>query len=450
MDCDLASLAAYLWAPAEPGPVWLVPGLLPSVPARSGGSSEASPGARWCFGGCRRQLSLPVPEPSPGFPRPCQVQAAGHRGASLQQRSARHPLAVPAPARGSSSSSSALPNLPQSANMATETEWSCPICRDARDDVSYAMPCRHQFCLGCILRWTEVKPECPLCRRPVENVRFSVLGEDDYLHCAVQHREDRTDASSQAGSAPGPLPENSPHHPAVSPPSSPQGIPSPAEQGAAGPEAVGGLLPEVWAELFQRQQHLLDPVLPWLRQELEAIFGPWWWEARSAESSILHALCIYGPDAEVMVRMLRPVLEEYTASLVHGTINTVVRQCSEEAQRLLRSHGAGEEDNSPADSSSSASSSSASSSCTGSQEGTPTPHPSSSSSPSGAEQEQPQEEPGQEAAAGASAQGCSRSPSAPGRGRDRSPGGRRRPAKRRAPGPQDSPRPCKRPPRRRH
>ncbi|XP_074876939.1 uncharacterized protein LOC142027155 [Buteo buteo] len=325
--------------------------------------------------------------------------------------------------------------------MATETEWSCPICRDARDDVSYAMPCRHQFCLGCIVRWTDVKPDCPLCRRPVESIRFSALGEDDYLRFVAAHPEESPDASSQAGSAPIRLAENSPRHPVASPPSSPQGIPSPAELEAAELEDVGGLLPAVWAYLFQRRRHLLDPVLPWLRQELEAIFGPWWWEARTAESSILHVLCVHGPDEEVMLQMLEPLLGYYTTSVVYGIVGIIERQCSEEAWRLLCPHAAGEEDNSPAASSSSASSSSASPSCSGSREGTPTPHPSSSSSPSGAEQEQPQEEPGQEAAAG---------PSAPGRGRDRSPGGRRRPAKRRAPSPQDSPRPCKRPPRRRH
>ena len=350
--------------------------------------------------------------------------------------------------------------------MATETEWSCPICCDARNDIAYAMPCGHRFCLGCIVRWADVKPECPLCRRPIEIVRFSVQAEDDYLQCVITPPEESPDASSQTGGAPDLLAENSPHRPAASPPSSPQGILSPAEQGAVGTEAVGGLLPEVWAELFQRHQHLLDPVLPWLRQELEAIYGARWWQAKSAESTILHTLCVYGADGEAMLRTLQSYLEEYTASLVHGVIDIIVCQCSKEARRLLRCSAAGEEEDSPA----------ASPSPTSSRGGTPTPHPASSSSPAAsdgeeeagvleaalrggpgrppsapvpAEQEQPQEELGAAAVAGPSAQGCSHSPSAPGRGRDRSPGGPRRPPKRRAPRPQDSDQPCKRPPRRR-
>ncbi|KAK2518265.1 hypothetical protein Q9966_014378 [Columba livia] len=98
---------------------------------------------------------------------------------------------------------------------------------------------------------------------------------------------------------------------------------SPDEQEAAGPQAVGGLLPENWAELFQNQEHLLDPVLPWLRQQLEAIYGSRWWLARSAESTILHALCICGLDGDAMVQMMQDYLEEHTEELVHGVISII-------------------------------------------------------------------------------------------------------------------------------
>ncbi|NXE12029.1 TOPRS ligase, partial [Lophotis ruficrista] len=352
--------------------------------------------------------------------------------------------------------------------MATETEWSCPTCHKVRGDIAYVIPCCHQFCLGCILRWTQEKRDCPLCRRPIESVRFSVRGDGDYLQCVFATREESPDASSQAGRAPQRLAENSSHQPVPSPPPSPQGMLLPAEE-----EAVGGLPPEIWAELFQRRRHLLDPVLPWLRRELQAIHGAQWWRAKSAESLILHVLCECGPDEEVMVQRLQDCLAEYAAPLVHGLIDVIVHRCGEEAMRLACPYAARDWDDSPV-----ASSSSSSSSCTSSHGGTPICISRSSSSslagssvaeeagpsqaaahggpgrppsaPVPAEQEHPQEEPGDAAAAGPSAQGCRSSSSTPRQRRKPLPARARRPAKRRAPGSQDSSQPHKRRPCRQH
>uniref|UniRef100_A0A669QTL8 RING-type E3 ubiquitin transferase n=1 Tax=Phasianus colchicus TaxID=9054 RepID=A0A669QTL8_PHACC len=55
-------------------------------------------------------------------------------------------------------------------SMATELDRRCPICLDSMDDASYTMPCLHQFCFGCIRRWAESRPTCPLCKRRVESI----------------------------------------------------------------------------------------------------------------------------------------------------------------------------------------------------------------------------------------------------------------------------------------
>ncbi|NXB38332.1 TOPRS ligase, partial [Eulacestoma nigropectus] len=342
---------------------------------------------------------------------------------------------------------------------ATETEWNCPICRDARDDLTYVTPCLHQFCLACIMRWAEMQRVCPLCREQIEGVRFSVQ-TDSYIDCVFTSFEEPENASSWTGITLGQLVKNSPF--VESPSRAPRRILPTAEHGGAGTEPVGGLLPSVWAELFQREEHLLDPVVPWLRQELEAKYGTRWWMARIAESIILHAVSICGPARNVLAHVLQDFLEEDTEPLIHGVVNIIVNQCTQEAQRLLHSRAVSE--NNPAAISSRF------------QTDTTAPHPTPASSPAGStpasspagssEEHQSstseavlrtfhpsapvsadQEELDPAAVAGPSAQGGSHSPSAPSqdRGRDPLPRRSQRSTRRRAASCLDSPQPCKRP-----
>ncbi|NWY54301.1 TOPRS ligase, partial [Chionis minor] len=351
--------------------------------------------------------------------------------------------------------------------MAAEAEWSCPVCHGAEDALASVLPCAHQFCLGCVLRWAEKTPTCPLCRTRMVEVRFSMRGEDDYLEWGISPQEEPSEDSS--------LPESRA--------SSPQGMPVQEEQEPAWtvPRAtVGGIVTRLWASVFRRNQHLLNPVRPWLHRQLDETFEEQWWLAMAAESQIVQGLCFHGLDEEALVQQVQPFLGEDTRRLLRALIGVIERRCSEEAWRLLRCHAAEEEEDRLSTSPSSCGSScpdSSSSSPSSCRESTPGPDPASCSSAAGSEEEQPpttmeadlcggasrppsapipeeqhqpQEEPGQAAAAGPSAQGCSRSPSAPGRGRDRSPRGPRRPPKRTAPDSPDSAQPCKRPPRRRH
>ncbi|NXH36246.1 TOPRS ligase, partial [Myiagra hebetior] len=343
---------------------------------------------------------------------------------------------------------------------ATETEWNCSICRDAQDDLTYVTPCLHQFCLACVMRWAEMQRVCPLCREQIEGVRFSVQ-TDSYIDCVFTSSEEPADASSSTGITLGQLVKNNPF--VESPSRAPRRILPTTEHGGTGTEPLGGLLPSVWAELFQREEHLLDPVVPWLRQELEAKYGTRWWMARIAESVILHAVSICGPARNALAHVLQDFLEEHTEPLIHGIINIIVNQCTEEAQRLLQSHAVSGNNpaaissrfqmdttalnptpaNSPAGS---IPDSSPAGSGTEDQHSTSEAvlhnlHPSSPIPP-----EQEELEPA--AVTSPSAQGSSHSPSAPSqaRGSDSLPRRPQRSTRRRAASCLDSPQPCKRPP----
>uniref|UniRef100_A0A8C6JWM6 RING-type E3 ubiquitin transferase n=1 Tax=Melopsittacus undulatus TaxID=13146 RepID=A0A8C6JWM6_MELUD len=74
-----------------------------------------------------------------------------------------------APETGSSSTSPVPSNpLQPVKRIAMEMEDCCPICLGNWEEVSYVMPCHHQFCYQCILQWAETKPECPLCKRGIQ------------------------------------------------------------------------------------------------------------------------------------------------------------------------------------------------------------------------------------------------------------------------------------------
>lgn len=284
----------------------------------------------------------------------------------------------------------------------------------------------------------------------------------------IRASEDPPQTNSQAGAVLFLLDENSPSHAAVPPLSSSQETLSPAEQDSAELEPVGGLLPEVWAGLFQENQFLLEPVRPWLCERLEQIYRGRWWLVEATESCILRYLCICGLDAEALAQRLQVFLEGCTAPLVHGLIEAVVAQCSEKAQRLLHSYTSGEEDNSQAESSTSSRSKSSRFSSSSSQDSSPTsveeeagtsevthhgiPIPTPVPSPADWDQpqkepEQPEqlEQPEQPAVAGPSVQGSICSPSAPSQGRGCLPGVTRCAQKRKASRPLDSPQPSKRP-----
>ncbi|NXI65521.1 TOPRS ligase, partial [Anseranas semipalmata] len=338
--------------------------------------------------------------------------------------------------------------------MATPSCWSCPICHDTRDGLALILPCLHEFCFGCAMRWARQKPVCPLCTGPIRSIKFSVWEEDDFLAYSIMPPTPQSVPGGSAEGAPRHPGAGNPPGPRASPPPAPQPMLLPAEHGAAGTVprgALGGLQADTWAALIEQDRAILEPVLPWLRGELQEIHGAEWWKAVAAESLVLSTLCLYGLDEEALFEMLQPDLQHHTQNFVRQLTEVIVRCCSEEAHRLLSQQNSrtvrgpwGSPMNRPGTSSSSSGAQldELPSTSDAALRGGPR-CPFSATIP--VEREEPHEEPGQEVA-GPSGQACSHSPSADGQGRDRSPTGSRRPPKRRASSPQESPPPCKRPP----
>ncbi|CAN0307069.1 unnamed protein product, partial [Bubo scandiacus] len=207
--------------------------------------------------------------------------------------------------------------------MASGSEWSCPICGESQDGVAYVTPCLHQFCLGCIVRWTKRRLSCPLCRQTVITIIYSVRSEEDYLEVIVPHPSDPSVAGHQN------------------------------EQWAADPEPrtyMGGFPPDVWASLFQDCMEILEPLMPWLRQMLSEMYRGNWWEVDVAQATIIAHLCRYGLDEEALVHELQPFLQHWTVTFVRQLIDVAAERCSEQILRqleLLDSQAAEDQERSP-------------------------------------------------------------------------------------------------------
>jgi SNF2 family DNA or RNA helicase len=63
---------------------------------------------------------------------------------------------------------------------AAATDAHCPICYDSPRCTTLTPCCRNAFCLECICECVKAKPECPMCRAPIRNVRdLLVMGEEE-------------------------------------------------------------------------------------------------------------------------------------------------------------------------------------------------------------------------------------------------------------------------------
>ncbi|XP_067002019.2 E3 ubiquitin-protein ligase Topors [Anabrus simplex] len=75
--------------------------------------------------------------------------------------------------------------LEEKVNVSPKTERvspepNCAICLGKSENKSFTDSCLHQFCFSCLLEWSKVKAECPLCKQSFKSIIHNVRSNEDY------------------------------------------------------------------------------------------------------------------------------------------------------------------------------------------------------------------------------------------------------------------------------
>lgn len=69
----------------------------------------------------------------------------------------------------------------------------CPVCiQQIAEPKSYSSGCLHTFCFECIFRWSQIKKECPLCKRPFDRIIFTVQNSLQFRECHFRYFPEET------------------------------------------------------------------------------------------------------------------------------------------------------------------------------------------------------------------------------------------------------------------
>lgn len=80
-------------------------------------------------------------------------------------------------------------------------EQSCAICLGPPENQSFTDSCFHTFCFSCLLEWSKVKAECPLCKQRFKSIVHNVRSFEDYDRYFVSSGGPSSSASSSSHAA---------------------------------------------------------------------------------------------------------------------------------------------------------------------------------------------------------------------------------------------------------
>ncbi|XP_026739061.1 E3 ubiquitin-protein ligase Topors isoform X2 [Trichoplusia ni] len=73
----------------------------------------------------------------------------------------------------------------------------CAICLGTCKNKSFTDSCLHQFCFSCLLTWSKVKAECPLCKQAFRSIIHNVRSNHQYEEYLVVQRQTEAENTSR-------------------------------------------------------------------------------------------------------------------------------------------------------------------------------------------------------------------------------------------------------------
>ncbi|KAG5894943.1 hypothetical protein JTB14_023292 [Gonioctena quinquepunctata] len=62
----------------------------------------------------------------------------------------------------------------------------CAICLGTFSNKCFSDSCMHEFCFKCLLEWSKIKPECPLCKQSFRRIIHNVKSNEEYDEHVVE------------------------------------------------------------------------------------------------------------------------------------------------------------------------------------------------------------------------------------------------------------------------
>lgn len=104
-------------------------------------------------------------------------------------------------AKGNGDAASSHPPPSKSPERPTSPEQSCAICLGPPENKSFTDSCFHTFCFSCLLEWSKVKAECPLCKQRFKSIVHNVRSFEDYDQYFVHNDSPQVSSTSAAAAA---------------------------------------------------------------------------------------------------------------------------------------------------------------------------------------------------------------------------------------------------------